>query len=102
MKNLKTCNGVLQAKRYFEQQTIDKILLYHKIDQAMHVKIDRNLIPKKERSSYFEAMAASGNVGKGPYKLTRYKVWEEPPKLVVVEPSEESFDRKDEAPGGNA
>jgi hypothetical protein len=26
----------------------------------------------------------------GPYKLTRYKVYEEPPKLVVIEPSDES------------
>lgn len=56
----------------------------------MHVKIDRNLIPKKKRHSYLEAVEASGNVGQGPYKLTRYKVWEEPPKLIVVEPSEDS------------
>ena len=34
-------------------------------------------------------MGTSQNVGKGPYKLTRYKVWEEPPKLIVIMPSEE-------------
>jgi hypothetical protein len=65
----------------------------------MHVKIDRNLLPKKKRHSYFEAVEASGNVGKGPYKLTRYKVWEEPPKLVVVEPSEDSNEQG--GPGEN-
>ena len=44
----------------------------------MHVKIDTKLIPKEKKVSYFEAIKASENVGKGPYKLTRYKVWKKP------------------------
>ena len=85
VKNLKTCNGLLDQvkKPYFQEEAIDKLLLYYKVDSTMHIKIDKNLLPKKKRNSYFEAVEASGNVGQGSYKLTRYKVWEEPPKLVV-------------------
>jgi hypothetical protein len=91
LKKLKNCNGLLQdkQKKYYEEETIDKVLLYHQVDQAMHLKIDSELLPKKKKASYFEQMFASQNVGRGPYKLTRYKVWEEPPKLIVVMPSEE-------------
>ena len=101
VKNLKTCNGVLEKvkKPYFQEETIDKLLLYYKVDTTMHVKIDKSLIPKKKRNSYFEGVEPSGNVGQGPYKLTRYKVWEEPPKLVV-EPSEHSEDGGGPGEGG--
>lgn len=68
---------------------MDKVLLYHNVDQTMHIKINNDLIPKQKKQSYFEVMGTSQNVGKGPYKLTRYKVWEEPPKLIVIMPSEE-------------
>ena len=49
----------------------------------MQVKIDSSLIPKEKKVSYFESIKASENVGMGPYKLTRFKVWEEPPKPEV-------------------
>jgi hypothetical protein len=43
LKNLKSYNGVLgpeKQKKYFEEETMDKILLYHKVDTNMHLKID--------------------------------------------------------------
>lgn len=68
----------------------DKLLLYHKVDTNLHLKIDKSLIPKQKKVSYFESIKASENLGMGPYKLTRYKVWEEPPKPAVLE--EESLE----------
>ena len=91
LKKLKTENGLLEGKEkpYYKEETMDKVLLYHKVDEAMHIRINSELLPKKKKQSYFEVMGTSQNVGKGPYKLTRYKVWEEPPKLIVIMPSTE-------------
>jgi hypothetical protein len=65
VKNLKTANGLLDKvkKPYYEEKTIDKLLLYYQVDKAMHLKIDRNLLPKKKQHSYLEAVEPSGNTG---------------------------------------
>lgn len=82
---MKDHNGLIThlTKKYFQETTVDKLLLYHKVDTNMQVKIDSSLIPKEKKVSYFESIKASENVGMGPYKLTRFKVWEEPPVIVV-------------------
>ena len=90
VQKLKTNNGLTEnlQKKYFQEETLDKLLIYHKVDSNLHLKIDKNLIPKKKKVSYFESIKGdSENVGMGPYKLTRYKVYEEPPKPVNVEES---------------
>lgn len=87
--NIKNYNGLIEAKHHFQETVQDKLLTFYKFDLACHVKIDGNLIPKDKKVSYFEAIKASENLGQGPYKLTRYKVWDEPPKPVVQEESVE-------------
>ena len=69
---------------------MDKLLTYYQVDNNLYLKIDKNLIPKHKKVSYFESIKASTNLGSGPYKLTRFKIYEEPPKPVQLEESEES------------
>lgn len=77
VSNLKDHNGLIShlTKQYFEESVVDKLLNFHKVDTNLHLKIDKSLIPKEKKVSYFESIKASENVGMGPYKLTRYKVW---------------------------
>jgi len=83
--SLKNMNGKVTAKPIFAETVDDKLLNFFRVDQSMHLKIDKNLIPKNRKVSYFESIKASeSNPGKGPYRLTRYKVWEEPPKPPVA------------------
>ena len=82
---LKNLNGWVKAKPIFAERVDDKMLNFYKVDNSMHLKIDKNLLPKNKKVSYFESIKASEtNTGKGPYKLTRYKVYEEPPKPPVM------------------
>ena len=49
LANLKNHNGLIShlTKSLFQEKTIDKLLTYHRLDTNMHVKIDKNLLPKK-------------------------------------------------------
>lgn len=77
VNNLKDHNGLITPKPYYQETVDDKLLNFYKVDHSMHVKIDKNLLPKNQKVSYFDAIQASENLGQGPYKLTRYKVYEE-------------------------
>ena len=89
--NLKDHNGLIKhlTKPYYQENEADKLLVYYKIDTNLHVKIDKNLIPKEKKVSFFESIKASENLGMGPYKLTRFKIYEEPPKVVQIDDSDE-------------
>jgi hypothetical protein len=38
-----------KEKKYYQEETMDKVLLYHNVDQTMHIKINSELIPKKKK-----------------------------------------------------